>query len=93
MGTVLLIFATIYIFIGITMNFVFILALIKKHGSYENGVVSIVSDFADEDLEDVKEFFLKNMTFTKVYFMVMSYFLMAIAWPFFCDFSQKKESD
>ena len=88
MGTVLLIFATIYIFIGITMNAVFNWVLIKKHGSYENGVVSIVSSFTEED---VKGFFLKNMTFTKVYFMVMSYFLMAVAWPFFCDFSQKKE--
>ena len=63
---------------------------IKKHGSYENGVVSIVSDFTEED---VKEFFLKNMTFTKVYFMVMTYLLMAIAWPFFSGFSRKKESN
>lgn len=89
MGTVLLIFATIYIFIGITMTFVFNLALIKKHGSYENGVIHTVSRFTEED---AKEFFLKNMTFTKVYFMVMSYFLMAIAWPFFfCKANHKKE--
>lgn len=88
MGAVLLIFATIYIFIGITMNAVFNWALIKKHGSYENAVIHTVNRFAEED---AKEFFLKNLTSVKTCFMVLSYFLMAIAWPFFCDFSQKKE--